>query len=563
GVAIMLWDAQTGERLLTLTGHTDTVEGVSFGNDSNQIISVSRIDIKCWDAATGLETSTRIFAGHTGPMDIVSFSPDRKRIVCSSYDMTARLWDLETGEELLVLHGYNSDFTSVSFSADGTKIVSGSGDKTVRLWDAKTGAELLILRGHTDEVTSARFSPDGNRVVSGGRDQTVRLWDAATGNETLMLEVSPSFVQSASFSPDGTRIVGSGGDVRLWDSRSWTAERRAARQIAESHRQVGLKIAEFTSGPTAEEQWYIGDMLQKERNKQGALDAYLAALRKPIGYIRPVRIARIIWLIRYIEENATEIQIDDAETQSLISSLPEYVDPTDPVIRANFYQTDIEIMVGQLRALDFINVDFEASEFGVSGADFSPKWIAKRDSMFISNFADVEHFDALNRSQLKRGWALVKKQTYTQYGVRNIAALWHRTDDTANDYKNAERLNEDIWRRVLSPFGSISELEMVEFATACKRFPRGMFLNTLGVAHYRSGKYQAAIKACTESLIELPNEQNLPGPHPIDLAVLAMSHFQLGNQVQANSFRERLNEAMTLNVFIKDKEAQQFLEESG
>eukprot|EP00741_Cyanophora_paradoxa_P015548 tig00020902_g15009.t1 len=39
-------------------------------------------------------------------------------------------------------------------NGDGKRIISGSNNNSVRVWDAETGAELLQLQGHTDSVTS-------------------------------------------------------------------------------------------------------------------------------------------------------------------------------------------------------------------------------------------------------------------------------------------------------------------------------------------------------------------------------------------------------------------------
>ena len=55
----------------------------------------------------------------------------------------------------------------MAFSPDGKRIVTGSGDQTVKVWDADTGQEVLTLKGHTAQVTSVAFSPDGKRIVSG------------------------------------------------------------------------------------------------------------------------------------------------------------------------------------------------------------------------------------------------------------------------------------------------------------------------------------------------------------------------------------------------------------
>jgi tetratricopeptide (TPR) repeat protein len=67
---------------------------------------------------------------------------------------------------------------SASFSPDGTRIVTTSWDETARVWEARTGAELLTLKGHTGFVYSASFSPDGTRIVTASFDLTARVWDA-------------------------------------------------------------------------------------------------------------------------------------------------------------------------------------------------------------------------------------------------------------------------------------------------------------------------------------------------------------------------------------------------
>ena len=60
---------------------------------------------------------------------------------------------------------------SVAFSPDGKKIVSGSYDKTIRVWDAETGKEIIPpLEEHSGTVSSIAFSPDGKKIVSGSSD---------------------------------------------------------------------------------------------------------------------------------------------------------------------------------------------------------------------------------------------------------------------------------------------------------------------------------------------------------------------------------------------------------
>ena len=54
------------------------------------------------------------------------YSPDGQFVMTASFDSTARIWDAETGQELVALVGHEGRVCSTMCSADGQKIVSGS-----------------------------------------------------------------------------------------------------------------------------------------------------------------------------------------------------------------------------------------------------------------------------------------------------------------------------------------------------------------------------------------------------------------------------------------------------
>src|SRR3954451_1353790 len=89
-----------------------------------------------------------------------AFSPDGTRIVTTSWDRTARIWDAASGEATRVLTGHDNVLNSAAFSPDGNRIVTAAGDKTVRIWDAASGAAVSRLTGHNNAVNSAAFSSD-------------------------------------------------------------------------------------------------------------------------------------------------------------------------------------------------------------------------------------------------------------------------------------------------------------------------------------------------------------------------------------------------------------------
>lgn len=179
--------------------------------------------IRVWDAETGAELL--VFEGHTDWVASVAFSSDGMRVVSGSVDKMIRVWDAETGKIVLgPLEGHTNKVTSVGFSPDGRHIVSGSKDRTVRVWDAKTGAAVSgPLNGHTGQITCVAFSPDGRHIVSGSGDKTVRVWkfdsDAATAQQSntfvLTQANSVDFKDSSQMDSSGW-VLGEDTELLFW-----------------------------------------------------------------------------------------------------------------------------------------------------------------------------------------------------------------------------------------------------------------------------------------------------------------------------------------------------------
>jgi WD40 repeat protein/serine/threonine protein kinase len=159
--------------------------------------------------------------GHTNVIYHLDFSPDGSRLLSASEDGTARLWDVRTGEVVLVLEGHERKVHRAFFSADGTRIVTASADGTVRQWDTSTGKEVATpFEAQAGEVICAVYSPDGEWIASGGTDRTVRLWRASRRRGARVLLGHSATVVKLAFSRDGRQLVTQSADgiSRLWET---------------------------------------------------------------------------------------------------------------------------------------------------------------------------------------------------------------------------------------------------------------------------------------------------------------------------------------------------------
>ena len=262
---VRVWDAATGEQLVSLRGHEESVSSVAWSPDGHRLASGSRDStVRVWDAATGAELVCLRWP--TYRVSSVAWSPDGRRLASGSEDGTARVWDVDTGAKL----DFPSDQAAgVAWSPDGRRLAGGSDDNGVQVWDAATGgelarlrrhekkhipfslswprvawspdgrqlasgsddgivlvwaeansgAELACLHGHRGSVRSVAWSPDGRRLASGSEDGTVRVWDAATEAELACLHGHKGSVRSVAWSPDGRRLASGSedGTARVWD----------------------------------------------------------------------------------------------------------------------------------------------------------------------------------------------------------------------------------------------------------------------------------------------------------------------------------------------------------
>ena len=234
-----IWDADTGEELQKFDAEVDRqgttgawgvymhpcpkTISAAFSPDGKRLITAGADKVaRIWCIESGTKLHT--LKGHTDSVAAAAFSPDGKKVATASWDGTARIWDAETGNMLQTLRHYWGWVASVTFSPDGEGIVThihnASRPTGIPIWDVNTGRVVRVLTGHssmvrvltrTGFVASAVFSPDRKKIISvhgGDWYDNVRIWDTESGKELHKLEPhTVGFGRVASISTDGKRIA--------------------------------------------------------------------------------------------------------------------------------------------------------------------------------------------------------------------------------------------------------------------------------------------------------------------------------------------------------------------
>jgi WD40 repeat protein/serine/threonine protein kinase len=168
-------------QLMVPTEHTDKITGLAVASGQERLATSSLDHTFC---VRHRDTGKVVFQSPPleGPLHVVAFELQGKRLAVGGSDGLLQVWDLEGRADPLTLKGHEHDVTGVAFSPDGRWLASSGADARVLVWDARTGKEVCRFLGHIGTVAGVAFSRDGNRLASAGSDATVKLWDTTSEN---------------------------------------------------------------------------------------------------------------------------------------------------------------------------------------------------------------------------------------------------------------------------------------------------------------------------------------------------------------------------------------------
>ncbi|CAF4607539.1 unnamed protein product [Rotaria sp. Silwood1] len=158
-----------------LTEHRTPITGLTFNNETHQLISASRDgqvhiwNINRYSSKAVVTLSNTLAHCHADWInDIALSNTNNGLLVTASNDNTLKIWNTipkttktnddsmdvvsaNVEEARVTLRGHQGSVNTVCFSYGC--VVSGSLDNTIRVWSHK-GTEITCLRGHTEKVTS-------------------------------------------------------------------------------------------------------------------------------------------------------------------------------------------------------------------------------------------------------------------------------------------------------------------------------------------------------------------------------------------------------------------------
>jgi WD40 repeat protein len=201
--------------ITNILNHDSKIWEVKF-NRTDDLLATASMDntAKVWDRETGHQL---LELAHDGQVNRVAFSPDGKWIATASSDHSAKVWRLSDGKPVLDIK-HDAEVMDVAFSPDGKLIASAGWDKIVQIWGVDSLAERLSIPVGS-EVNHVLFSPNGRWVIIASEDPSIQIWGLEERKQLLSL-ASTDTVTDIAISPDGSHIVSGdeAGNVTVWDA---------------------------------------------------------------------------------------------------------------------------------------------------------------------------------------------------------------------------------------------------------------------------------------------------------------------------------------------------------
>jgi len=208
---VILWDVPTGKRVRTWNLDANFAQAVAMSPDGTGVAAgggrydldptASTAKLILWDLASGKPLHEWRWGRQFELVLAVAFSADGKALLAAT-DYRAKLYDVGSGKVRRVFQGVKGPLGLVAFSPDGKRVAAGGGyrlgsppsgaladvllPEDSGVWEVATGKLLHTLPARGLHTSALAFTPDGRYLAAGGGGM-VRIWASDTGKELLRL----------------------------------------------------------------------------------------------------------------------------------------------------------------------------------------------------------------------------------------------------------------------------------------------------------------------------------------------------------------------------------------
>jgi WD40 repeat protein len=220
GGILALWHVPSFKRETSWQAGDSNILCVSFSPGDKYLATAIADEVAVWD----IDTREKVLSIPSEPqyrMTSCSFSPSGDRLAIGRESLEgdsdagvncARVVDSTTGAPVYTVRGHPGACNMVQFSPDDRWLLTGGygapavpGSISLRIWDADTGSELVGSIDRLNWPWHASFSPDSSKMIVLGLSLEPVLWDFKAQRE--IYRIKSGGARQVIFHPDGERFA--------------------------------------------------------------------------------------------------------------------------------------------------------------------------------------------------------------------------------------------------------------------------------------------------------------------------------------------------------------------
>ena len=185
GLGAKLLDTASGKQLPLDVKQMVTFQDMTWLNDGQQLLGLvtanaprnepgSEERIVVWDAATGAVVRT---ATHPTFMETLAMAPGGDCFAEAGADKIVRIRDGVTLEVLQQFRAHDGTIKVLAWHPDKPILATGSTDLSIKIWNLETGEQLEEIREIYDDPYALTFSPSGKRLACTARGHPTMIWE--------------------------------------------------------------------------------------------------------------------------------------------------------------------------------------------------------------------------------------------------------------------------------------------------------------------------------------------------------------------------------------------------